>query len=149
MAIADFYTQERYAIARGYGMPYGMYEVVDLGSDDVSRDLFVALFKLWCAEVRFDAHYEEIAVSHEFSDPFGVIDDDDDAFDEFWESIEEGDVVLSAAEIKAINDYLSEILDGVEDNESSLCSDEGYDEDGEIQSVIDDHSFVIYIGGPV
>ena len=149
MKITDFFTEEKYAVTVSYGMPYGYYEIVDICEDVISRDLFIAMFKLFCAEVRFDARYESITVSHEFSDPFGVINDDGDAFDELWESIEKTDVELSTGELKAINDYLLEILWGVEDNESALCSSRDYDEDDAIKNVIKNHSFVIYIGGPV
>ena len=141
--ISERFQQEKYEVFFGHDMPIGGYKYIEDYSEEVKRDFFIALFKLFvsCEKGDFDVDNTIDDVDVSFDDEFGYYGEDD--YDEFIESLEGKDVRLTKKEKATLHKYLANLLDEVVDFERDAY-DPDY-EDSDIEDAIEDKSFVIVV----
>ena len=143
--IEKHFDNERYVVFFGHEMPVAGYRYIEDYDDEVDREFFIALFKLFVNFIKHehDTSYDTFkGVNYYFDEDFGCYDDDE-FLGNFINELDENDIRLSKKEEKLIGDFLINLVDDVASfEESEYCEDY---EDSDIEEAIEDKSFVIVL----
>jgi len=139
--IEDYFKNDEYHVFFGHDMPIPGYEYIEDYDEEISRELFVALFKLFIRYKRSDDICNTYAkVMYCFDDEFGYYNGDEN-YGSFIESLKTEDYQLSNSEENLLKDFLNNLIDGVTEFEESE-----YDPDFAdpfIEYAIENEEFVI------
>ena len=143
--IGDYFKNDEYLVFFGHDMPEQGYKYIEDYDEDVSREFFIALFKLFISRKTNDPDEDQgtfAGVNFCFDDEFGCYDEDEN-YSEFIKSLEEEDFSLTKKEIILLKKYLTNLIDDV-----TSFEEEEYDPDyanSDIKDAIENKSFVIVL----
>ena len=143
--ISEYFKDDEYLVFFGHDMPEQGYKYIEDYEEEVGREFFIALFKLFISSrnSESDEYYNTFeCVNFCFDDEFGCYDEDAD-YNEFIESLEEKDFSLTKKEITLLKKYLTNLINDI------VAFEEGeYDSDyadPDIEDAIENKSFVIVL----
>ena len=143
--ISDYFKDDEYLVFFGHDMPEQGYKYIEDYDEEVSREFFIALFKLFVSSRNSDSdeYYNTFeGVNYCFDDEFGCYDEDED-YSEFIESLEEKDFSLTKRETTLLKKYLTNLIDDI-----TSFEEEEYDPDyadSDIEDAIENKGFVIVL----
>ena len=137
--IGEYFKNDEYTVFFSHGMPVSGYKLIEDYDEDVSREFFIALFKLFISSQNKCFHTFE-GVNFCFDDEFGCYDEDEN-YSEFVESLQEKVFSLTEKETTLLKEYLTNLIDDI-----TSFEEEEYDpdySDSDIEDAIENKSFVI------
>ena len=141
--ISDYFKDDEYLVIFGHDMPEQGYKYIEDYDEEVSREFFIALFKLFILSrnSKSDKDYNNFeGVNFHFDDEFGCYNEDEN-YNEFIEGLEEKDFCLTKKETTLLKKYLTNLIQDITSFEEEEYNADYADSD--IENAIENKSFVI------
>lgn len=143
--INDYFTDDEYLVVFGHDMLKQGYNYVEDCTEKVSRELFIALFKLFVTGIKNNTGisyntFEDIA--YYFDDEFGIGDRNPKHYD-FIDNLEDKDLLLTKKEYSLIKICFTNLINDIIVFEKEKCGVD--DKDFNFKKSIKNKSFLIVL----